>query len=392
MAWLKRSPYWFFEFYRPFTIGAEVLCRTPVTTASIPEILARDVELPDKRGIGVLAKAVVFVEALRDRGLRLLNRPVEHRLVERSQFLAHLHGVHLHLARPLQLIHPKERSRSGFTTGQEAVVTQDHVAPVAERSDQPLAFAEVDRDALEIVIRNLAVELRAVEIVRGQSMLRAGDRHAFGGMGMHDVMRILARRMNRRMNREAWCVHRSKAAVDDTTLDIDLDEIGRGDLAVHQAELIDQEMALRSRNARGDVIVDQLGPAEHVADAIECRQVFARDALLQANMARLVLSQRRHIVLVHCNVLPFVARSFEEIRLFFQDARVERLELKPAAERRTDDVMGLLRRFFRYYLQRFVGSCRRGLRQQLNLARAIHGDEPPGARGIAPLAGLAARI
>src|SRR5258706_1998373 len=119
LFWINLPPFFFFYFYRPFTMGAEVLSLPPATTASIPEILARGVELPDKRGIRVLAKAVVFVEALRDRGLRLLNRPVEHRLVERSQFLAHLHGVHLHLARPLQLIHPKERSRSGFTTGQE---------------------------------------------------------------------------------------------------------------------------------------------------------------------------------------------------------------------------------------------------------------------------------
>src|SRR6266851_1170224 len=171
MAWLKRSPYWFFEFYQPFTIAAEVLCRTPATTASIPEILARGVELPDKRGIGVLAKAVVFVETFSDRGLRLLSRAVEHRHVERAQFLAHLHGVHLHLTRSLQLIHPKERGRGGFTAGQEAVMTQNHVVLVAQRFDQPLAFTEVDRDALEIVIRNLTVELCAVEIVRRQSML-----------------------------------------------------------------------------------------------------------------------------------------------------------------------------------------------------------------------------
>src|SRR5216684_3344250 len=97
MAWLKRSPYWFFEFYQPFTIAAEVL--------------------------------------------------------------AHLHGVHLHLTRSLQLIHPKERGRGGFTAGQEAVMTQNHVVLVAQRFDQPLAFTEVDRDALEIVIRNLTVEL-----------------------------------------------------------------------------------------------------------------------------------------------------------------------------------------------------------------------------------------
>src|SRR5258708_18850766 len=120
MAWLKRSPYWFFEFYQPFTIAAEVLCRTPATTASIPEILARGVELPDKRGIGVLAKAVVFVETFSDRGLRLLSRAGEHRHVERAQFLAHLHCGHLHLTRSLQLLHPAATSPCDVTSGHDS--------------------------------------------------------------------------------------------------------------------------------------------------------------------------------------------------------------------------------------------------------------------------------
>src|SRR5713226_9618422 len=70
--------------------------------------------------------------------------------------------------------------------------------------------------------------------------------------------------------------------------------------------------------------------------------------------------------------------SIEEIRLLPEDARIKRLELKPAAERRADDVIGLLRRLLRDELQRLVGPRRGGLRQKLHLTGPVHRYEPPG--------------
>src|SRR5258706_15444348 len=67
------------------------------------------VELPDQGGIGVLTETMILIKTLCDRSLRLLYGSRQNGLVERSQLLTHFHGVDLHLARPLHLIHPEER-------------------------------------------------------------------------------------------------------------------------------------------------------------------------------------------------------------------------------------------------------------------------------------------
>lgn len=67
----------------------------------------------------------------------------------------------------------------------------------------------------------------------------------------------------------------------------------------------------------------------------------------------------------------------EKIRLLFQNARVERLELKPSAERRADDLISLLCGLFRNHLEFLPGVSSCGFCHQLHLARTVHGNEPP---------------
>jgi hypothetical protein len=82
-------------------------------------------------------------------------------------------------------------------------VTEDHVVFVSERLHQPFAFAEVDRDTFEIMIGDHAMELGAVKIMRRQAVPGTGDGHSLRGVGMHDVVRVLARHVDRRMDGEA---------------------------------------------------------------------------------------------------------------------------------------------------------------------------------------------
>src|SRR5215831_14227920 len=55
------------------------------------------------------------------------------------------------------------------------------------------------------------------------------------------------------------------------------------------------------------------------------------------------------------------------------DALPERLELEPTREVRTDQSIGVLRGLVRNSLR-----LARGFGKELRLARAVHGDEPPG--------------
>src|SRR5215510_6650333 len=72
------------------------------------------------------------------------------------------------------------------------------------------------------------------------------------------------------------------------------------------------------------------------------------------------------------------AHSAEEIRLLFQNAGVERLELEPAGERGADDLERLFGRRLGEHLQWLAVSCCGCFGKKLDMAGALHGDEPPG--------------
>ena len=81
------------------------------------------------------------------------------------------------------------------------------------------------------------------------------------------------------MDDEAGVVHRVLQLAHVVAVEVDLHQVRGGDLVVVQAERIDQEVRLVARHARGEMAVDELGPAEMVDQAIGRRELAAQDGL-----------------------------------------------------------------------------------------------------------------
>lgn len=58
------------------------------------------------------------------------------------------------------------------------------------------------------------------------------------------------------------------ARIDGVALQVDLDQRGRRDLRILQAERVDEEVLVRLVYSNGDVVVDQLRPAVQVHQTI----------------------------------------------------------------------------------------------------------------------------
>src|SRR5882724_4895674 len=180
---------------------------------------------------------------------RHLRRAFEHLRGQRDQRLAcRLRGL-LNLASPLDRPHAQERLRHRAAADQQAVVAQDQVALVAEGVHEARFFVVTHGDALEVVVGDMAMHQGGVEVVRGQAVALARDRHARGRVRVHDAVRVLARRMDRRMNDEPGTIDRPFARADQIAVEIDLDQVRCGDLAVPEAVGIDEEVPLRAGHA-----------------------------------------------------------------------------------------------------------------------------------------------
>ena len=161
-----------------------------------------------------------------------------------------------------------ERFRQGPAHHEDAVVFQEHDALVAEMLDQPLALLRTHRHPLEIMIGDPADEVARIEIRRAQAALKRADRHAGGGVGVHDAVRIGQMPVEQRVLDKPRLVDAVRAVVELVAVDVDLDEAGGGHLAEMQPERVDQERARLPRHVDGDMVVDHLRPAEHVEHAV----------------------------------------------------------------------------------------------------------------------------
>ena len=85
---------------------------------------------------------------------------------------------------------------------------------------------------------------------------------------------------------DAGRVHGPVGVTDDATLKVDLDQIRCADLGVVQPERIDEVVPRLVGHAQRDVVVDELGPAEPVEDAIGRRELDARLPLFGAEAGR----------------------------------------------------------------------------------------------------------
>src|SRR5690606_29150965 len=87
-------------------------------------------------------------------------------------------GRQLDLAGTVDGPQTRERLRDRLAPAQQAVVAQHQNALVAQARQQPRLLVWIDGDALKVVVRDLAVDLRRVEVVPRQALLLAGHRHA----------------------------------------------------------------------------------------------------------------------------------------------------------------------------------------------------------------------
>jgi hypothetical protein len=182
----------------------------------------------------------------------------------------------LHVAGALQRPQHEKRFRNARAPSEEAVVPEDHRRLAVEVAHQALLLSRFHRDAFEIVIRHPPVQHRGVEVVRRQTFLQARDRYAARGVRVHHAVRVRHRFMDRRMDDEAGAVDRPIARPHGVAVDVDENQVGSLDLAVVQAEGVDEEPDLGPRHPHRDVVEDHLDPAEHVEDAIAGRELHPR--------------------------------------------------------------------------------------------------------------------
>ena len=148
------------------------------------------------------------------------------------------------------------------------MIAQQHEVLVAEVFLQARPLVVIERDALIVVIGEVAGdELRGL-IERQQAFHATRDRGAVRRMQMHHAAGILAHFMDRGMNGEAGRVDLVIAFGELVAVEVDLDEARRGDLVEHQAVRIDQEVMLGAGHARRDMGVNQIVPAVQGDEAI----------------------------------------------------------------------------------------------------------------------------
>src|SRR5258707_12402885 len=92
-------------------------------------------------------------------------------------------------------------------------------------------------------------------------------------MSMDDAVDVRASGMNGAVNREARLIYMRTLGRDHFAVDVDAHQRRRGDLFEHGSEAIDQEMIMRSRNARGNVRIDDVVHALESDQAIACGEV-----------------------------------------------------------------------------------------------------------------------
>ncbi len=162
------------------------------------------------------------------------------------------------------------------------MVAQDHHRLVAEIAGQALALLEVERDAFVIMEGDVAVEEHRRLRQRQQPAIKHRQRHPRLGMQVDDAAHLRPRGMDRAVDGEPRRVDGIRRVADDLAVEIDLDEVGRGDLLEGEPERVDEKMMLRPGHAGGDVVVDELVPALAPGEAVARRKLDPRPALVLA--------------------------------------------------------------------------------------------------------------
>ena len=201
------------------------------------------VDLADQRVDHVDAGAVPGIELQ-----RLLRCLLEHGLRDLDQLIAHGSGRHLDFAGALHEPQVGEGLRQGLAPRQQAMVAQHQDRLAVHALQHARALVGLHRDAFEVVVGDLAVELGGVEVGHRQPALGAGHRQPRGGVGVHDAMGLVDVPVHRGVRGEARRIDRPLAVGEDVAVEVDLDEVRRGDLGVVQAERVDEQVPLGPRH------------------------------------------------------------------------------------------------------------------------------------------------
>ena len=110
---------------------------------------------------------------------------------------------------------------------------------------------------------------------REQPVLHGRHRDSGLGMGVDDAVDIVAAAMDRAVNDESGPVHGGIGLIDQVAVEIDLDEVGGGHLVEQQPEAVEQKVAGLVRDARRNVRIDQIGPAEMLDQTVTGRELDA---------------------------------------------------------------------------------------------------------------------
>src|SRR5262245_59336515 len=112
------------------------------------------------------------------------------------------------------------------------------------------------------------MQLGTVERVVREPGFETGHRTARGGMRVHDTMGRGNVSVNRTVGDKPREIYGVLSWPDGATLNIHGHQIGCGDLAVVQAEGIDQEDRLGTRNPQGNVVEYRLRPSQQVEHSV----------------------------------------------------------------------------------------------------------------------------
>jgi hypothetical protein len=121
------------------------------------------------------------------------------------------------------------------------------------------------------------VQLRRIKIALLQATSQTRRRDARSGVGVHDAVCVVNARMNCAVQHIASRVDGVGRAIQHLALQIDFDQIAGRDLGVVKTKRVDQKLLVCAAHAGGqarrDVVVDHLRPAQHGEDAVASGQL-----------------------------------------------------------------------------------------------------------------------
>ncbi|MNN59054.1 hypothetical protein D3C81_1741420 [compost metagenome] len=109
-----------------------------------------------------------------------------------------------------------------------------------------------------------------------QAFFQRRDGHAVDAVQVQHAVGVVAHLVHRAVDGEAGLVGLVARLAQLVAVEVDLQQAGGGDLVECQAERVDQELVVAPRHAHGDVVGDQVAPAEQLDQSIGGGQVDTR--------------------------------------------------------------------------------------------------------------------